>query len=76
MRDLGFHSASIAPEAVDWSGKEMALQSQAQHRTRTDDPFLTIGKRDHAAEGRLRVSAGRTALLALAADGCLFDPGS
>jgi hypothetical protein len=38
---------SPAMRSAQWlrvvpAGEEMALPSQAQHRTRTDDPFLTM----------------------------------
>jgi hypothetical protein len=39
---VGVHDASVALDAMVWRGREMPLQSQAQHRTRTDDPFLTM----------------------------------
>ena len=38
----GFHSASIQGTRGSRCDQETALQSQAQHRTRTDDPFLTM----------------------------------
>jgi hypothetical protein len=36
---------------------------RAQHRTRTDDPFLTMGARERTSAGGLRVSAGRAGVL-------------